>query len=118
MHPRQMLPEVVQPGPFLISAGTVLPKTHVEHLRAALRLLFVHALLVACEIIDRAKTFLPSAVWLIALEQLPMSRLMFPSSIQSVLPSLGACIYHIPFIRRAFPRPLTARIVAANHIMV
>ena len=77
-----MLTEVVQPGPFLTSAWTVTPKTHVQHFGAAFWFLFVDALFMSCKVIDGAEAFLPRTTGLVAFEQLSVSRFMLPAANQ------------------------------------
>lgn len=75
-----MLLEIVQPWPLLVSARTVSPKAHVQHLGAAHRLLFMDTFLMSGEVIDGTKTFLAIAVWLVTSERFPVSCFMFSAT--------------------------------------
>jgi hypothetical protein len=78
MHPSKMLLEVVQSGPLLARPRTIHPKAEIHHLRPTFRLFIVNAFLMAGQIVDRTEAFLARTVWLITLEQLAMSGLVFP----------------------------------------
>ena len=78
MHPSQMLTEIVQTGPALISSRAVFAETQVQDLGAAFRLLLVNTFLMAGEVVDGSEAFFAGTVGFIAFEGFLVSGFVFP----------------------------------------